>query len=273
MTEANAEVSPPAAAQRLSGRTALVTGAGRGIGAAIATRLGREGAHVIAADIDAEPAEALVAELTQAGASAEAANVDIGSNESVAALADSVKQSHGECAIVVNCAAILDMTPMTGMALDHYRDVININQDGAIRVSLAFLPLIKAAKTGRRIVNIASIIGIRGARECIPYATAKGGVISFTRAAACDLGADGITVNAIAPGFIDTRMAHLPDGSGHEHQTDWFQDIYMKYGRILLGRPGNPDDIAGPAYFFCSDDARYVTGQVLLVDGGVSATF
>jgi NAD(P)-dependent dehydrogenase (short-subunit alcohol dehydrogenase family) len=90
---------------------------------------------------------------------------------------------------------------------------------------------------------------------------------------ACDLADSGIIVNAIAPGFIDTPMCILPDGSGHEHDQPWFKDIYIKYRRIPLGRAGLPDDIAGPALFFCSDDAKYVTGQILLVDGGLSATF
>jgi NAD(P)-dependent dehydrogenase (short-subunit alcohol dehydrogenase family) len=82
-----------------------------------------------------------------------------------------------------------------------------------------------------------------------------------------------ITRNTIAPGYIVTRMAILPDSSGHEHETEWFKNIYLKFGRILLGRAGKPDDVAGPVFFLCSDDSRYVTGQVLLVDGGVSATF
>lgn len=260
-------------AQRLLGRVALVTGGGRGIGAAIARRLAVEGAHVVIADIDLAPAEELAGELTGAGFSAEAATVDIASDESVDGLAERIDKAHGACAILVNCAAILDMTPLDGMTMEHYRHVIDINQDGAIRVTLRFLSLIRAAPEGRRIVNISSIMGVRGQRECIPYATAKGAIVNFTRAAAADLGPDGITVNTIAPGFIDTRMALLPDGSGHEHETDWFQDIYMKYGRILLGRAGKSEDIAGPAFFLCSDDACYVTGQVMLVDGGVSATF
>ena len=116
-------------------------------------------------------------------------------------------------------------------------------------------------------------MGARGSRDALAYSTAKGGIINMTRALACDLGTDGIVVNAIAPGFIDTRMALLPDGSGHEHETEWFQDIYIKHRRIPLGRAGQPDDVAAAAMFFCGDDCRYVTGQILMVDGGVSATF
>jgi NAD(P)-dependent dehydrogenase (short-subunit alcohol dehydrogenase family) len=142
-----------------------------------------------------------------------------------------------------------------------------------VRVTLALLPLVKAGGAGGRILNIASIMGVRGQPDAIPYSTAKGAIVNFTRALAADLGRHGITVNAVAPGFINTRMAELPDGTGHEHDTDWFREIYLRYGRILLGRAGTPDDIAGPAFFLCSDDARYVTGQILLVDGGVSATF
>jgi NAD(P)-dependent dehydrogenase (short-subunit alcohol dehydrogenase family) len=141
---------------------------------------------------------------------------------------------------------------------------------GTVACTLALHPLMTAG--WGRIVNVGSIMGLRGQRDAIAYSAAKGGIAAFTRALAADLGARGIAVNAIAPGFIDTRMAVLPDGT-HEHASGWFRDIYLKHGRILLGRAGRPEDVAGPAYFLCSEDARYVTGQVLLVDGGVSATF
>jgi len=255
--------------QRLSGRRAVVTGAARGIGEAIARRLAREGARVLVADIDKDAAEAVAAELPGAVAVA----VDIASDASVATLADAAMRHFGGCEILVNNAAILDMTGIETMTMAHYRKVLDINQDGAVRTTLALLPLIKAAGAGKRIVNIASIMGVRGQPDAVPYSTAKGAIVNFTRAVAADLGRHGITVNAIAPGFIDTRMALLPDGTGHEHDTDWFKDIYLKYGRILLGRAGKPDDLAGPVFFLCSDDAAYVTGQILLVDGGVSATF
>jgi NAD(P)-dependent dehydrogenase (short-subunit alcohol dehydrogenase family) len=252
----------------LYNRIALITGAARGIGEGIARRFAREGAKVIVADIDVAEAEDLARAI-----GAEAQHVDITSAPSVAALADHIQDAHGHLDILVNNAAILDMTSIHALTFDHYRHVMDVNLDGTIRVTMAMLPLIEQTGAARRILNIASIMGVRGQPDAIPYSTAKGGVINFTRALAADLGKQGICVNAIAPGFIDTRMALLPDGSGHEHETEWFREIYLKHGRILLGRSGTADDIAGPACFLCSDDSRYVTGQILLVDGGVSATF
>ncbi len=254
----------------LKGRIALVTGAAGGIGLAIAARLAREGASVVIADIKAEQAEKAVGDLP---GDVIAHPVDIGSETSIAALKDAIATRCGRLEILVNNAAILDATGFAKMTMADYLRVIEINQHGAIRVTMAMIDLLRKGGEGKRILNIASIMGVRGSRNSIPYSTAKGGIVNFTRALACDLADEGIIVNAIAPGFIDTDMAQLPDGSGHEHQTDWFQDIYVKYGRIPLRRAGLPDDIAGPAFFLCSDDARYITGQILLVDGGVSATF
>ena len=116
-------------------------------------------------------------------------------------------------------------------------------------------------------------MGLRGSKDSIPYSTAKGGVINLTRCLAVDLAKYNINVNAICPGFINTRMALLPDGSGHEYETDMFKDVYLKHERIPLIRTGKSEDISGPAFFLCSKDSDYITGQMLLVDGGISAIF
>ncbi|MBM3586085.1 MAG: SDR family oxidoreductase [Alphaproteobacteria bacterium] len=258
--------------RKLGGRVAVVTGGARGIGFAIAARLAEEGAAVVLADMRVETAREAAASIRAGGGEAAALPVDIGDNASVAALAAEVDRLHGRCEILVNNAAISDTTGIDRMTMERYHEVIRVNQDGAIRVTVAFLPLLRKAGPGRRILNIASIMGLRGSPDAIPYSTAKGAIVNFTRALACDLAPDGIMVNAIAPGFVDTPMSILADGS-HEYNADWFRDIYVKYGRIPLRRFGKPADMAGPAYFLCSDDAQYVTGQILSVDGGVSATF
>ena len=253
----------------LQGKISVVTGGARGIGAAIAARLSADGATVIIADIDAQAATSQAVLLKNGSAM----QIDIGSDASVVKFADFLKNKFGCCNILVNNAAILDMTGINELTMARYRHVLNINQDGAVRLTTALLPLLLADGPGARIVNISSIMGLRGQPNSVPYSMAKGAIANFTRSLAADLGHQGINVNAIAPGFIDTDMAQLPDGSGHEHETEEFLDIYLKYGRILLRRVGQPKDIAGPVSFLCSKDADYITGQVILVDGGVSATF
>ena len=259
-------------AKRLAGRVAVVTGGAQGIGLGIAKRLGEEGAAIVLADVNAEVARQAAARLTAQGLDAHAIPVDIGSDASVTALAAEVDGKFGRCEILVNNAAVGSDTHIETMQMEDYKRVININQDGVVRMTMAFVPLLKKAPHGRRVLNIASIQGIRGWPNQLAYATAKGAVVNFTRAAACDLASYDIMVNAIAPGFVDTPMSILADGS-HEYDADWFRDIYVKHGRIPLRRFGTPADMAGPAFFLCSDDAQYVTGQILSVDGGASATF
>ncbi|CAN5194064.1 SDR family NAD(P)-dependent oxidoreductase [soil metagenome] len=258
-----------ALAKRLAEKVALVTGGARGIGEAIARRFAEEGASVIIADIDLKEAADTAARLDNAIA----VQVNIADDISIASLARSIKAAHGRLDILVNNAAILDATALKDLTMARYRRVLDVNLNGALDVTLAVLPLMRQTRGGGRILNIASIMGVRGSRDSIPYSTAKGGLVNLTRCLAADLGSEGITVNALCPGFINTRMAELPDGSGHEHDTEWFKDIYLKHGRILLGRAGLPADLAGPAFFLCSDDSAYVTGQILLVDGGVTAIF
>jgi NAD(P)-dependent dehydrogenase (short-subunit alcohol dehydrogenase family) len=258
--------------RRLAARVAVVTGGAQGIGQAIAARLAKEGATVIIADINGDGAAAAAASLAAQGLAAEAETVDIGDDGSVAAFARRVADRHGHCEILVNNAAIADGTGIKGMSMARYAEVVNINQHGAVRMSVAMVDLILKAGKGRRIVNVASIMGVSAWPDAVPYCTAKGAIVNFTRAMACDLAGDGVTVNALCPGFVNTPMSILPDGS-HEYDSDWFRDTYVKYAKIPLRRWAEPEDIAGPAFFLCSDDAAYVTGQVLLVDGGASATF
>lgn len=255
--------------RRLEGRVAVVTGGAQGIGFGIAQRLAADGAVIVVADIAREAGESAAAKL---GGTATATSVDIGDDGSVRALAGEIEKRFGRCEILVNNAAINADTNADTMRMEDYHRVIRVNQDGAVRMVLNLLPLIKKAPMGRRILNISSIQGIRGWPNQLAYATAKGALVNFTRALACDLAPHDILVNAIAPGFVDTPASILADGR-HEYDSDWFRDIYVKWGRIPLRRYANPADIAGPAYFLCSDDSNYVTGQILSVDGGASATF
>jgi NAD(P)-dependent dehydrogenase (short-subunit alcohol dehydrogenase family) len=257
----------------LLGTIALVTGGARGIGLGIAKRFAAEGGTVVVADIDVQSAETAAADIVSGGGCAMAIEMDVSDAASVRSAATQIADRYGGLDILVNNAAVADIRGFDALTLEHYSRILKVNLDGVLIVSMAIVPLIRARTTDGRILNIASIQGVRGAPGAIAYSTAKGGVVNLTRSMACDLAKDGIVVNAIAPGFIDTPMCLLPDGSGHEHDQAWFQDIYIKYRRIPLGRAGMPADVAGPAVFFCSADAGYVTGQILLVDGGVSATF
>ena len=257
---------------RLDGRVAIVTGAARGIGHGIAARLIAEGARVAIADINAEGAAEAAAEFNAASAdSAFAIATDISDGDSVAQTVAAVDARWGRMDILVNNAALNDGTPFDGLDFEQYSAVLRVNLDGALRCIVAAVPHLERSPCPR-ILNISSIQGLRAWPDTMGYATAKGGLVNMTRAAAVDLAPRGILVNAIAPGFINTPACIMADGV-HEHDTAWFKDVYMKYGKIPAGRPGQPDDIAGPALFLCSEDCAYVTGQILSVDGGLTATF
>lgn len=255
----------------LAHRAAVVTGAGQGIGAAVARRLAAESAHVYVTDIDCDRATRVADEINAAGGSSQAERMNIADQAEAAALVARIQARDGRLDILVNNAGIEDSIGFPELTMEHYRKILAVNLDGALIVSMAMLPLLRQSSAGR-IVHMSSIQGLRGWPGATSYQVAKGALVNLTRSMACDLAPLGINVNAIAPGFVDTPMCIRPDGS-HEHNDPWYQEIYIKWGRIPLRRAALPEDIAGPTLFFCTDDSRYVTGQTLLVDGGASATF
>ncbi|RVJ38966.1 SDR family NAD(P)-dependent oxidoreductase [Sinorhizobium medicae] len=253
----------------LAGKVVLVTGAARGIGAAISVRLWQEGMFVYAADIDEEA----LAGAAPAGADERwiPAGVDITDRGSIDRLIAAIGLRFGVLHGLVNNAAMLDASLLAELDYDRYRRVVATNLDGALLCVLSALELIKASAPSA-IVNIASIMGMAGLRDAIPYSTAKAGLINMTRNLAVELAPQSIRLNAVAPGFIDTRMARLADGSS-EYATEEFREVYLKHRRLPLGHPGTAEDIAGPVAFLLSSDARYITGHTLVVDGGVTATY
>jgi NAD(P)-dependent dehydrogenase (short-subunit alcohol dehydrogenase family) len=258
--------------KRLSGRVALVTGAARGIGLAAAKRLAEEEARILMSDIDADVLEQATAALAARGLTVAQTVCDVADPTSVTAMVERAVRKWGRIDILINNAAISDDTPIEDLSDAHWRHVLAINLDSALHAAKAALPYLKQSPAGS-IVNIASVQGIRGQPHSMAYATAKGGLVNLTRCMAVDFGPFGIRANAVAPGYIDTRMAEQKHGTPHEHRTDWFQDIYFKYGRMPLRRAGQPDDVAGPILFLAGDDSLYMTGTVLVVDGGFTATY
>ena len=256
---------------RLQDRVALVTGAARGIGLAAARVLAEAGARVLMCDRDEEVVLAAAGDLLKAGLTVKAAKADVSDQASIAAAVGAAVSAWGRLDILVSNAAITDDTPFEAISAERWHQVMNVNLDSVLYGAQAALPHLKRSPCAS-IVNVASIQGLRGQPNSTAYATAKGAVVNLTRCMAVDFGPLGVRVNAIAPGYIDTRMA-LMHGNVHEHQTDWFQDVFIKHGRLPLRRPGKAEDVAGPILFLASDDSRYVTGQVLVVDGGLTCTY
>ena len=254
----------------LLGKVALVTGGAQGIGSFIVKRFLEEGASVIIADIDQDEFKRNFKKDTDNLLFIKA---DLTHSDGIDKIYKQVYSKFKKLNILVNNAAILDATPLKKLTMSHFNHVINNNMNTVLSVTLKFIDILKSKKEKNKILNISSIMGLRGSKDSIPYSTAKGGVINLTRCLAVDLAKYNINVNAICPGFINTRMALLPDGSGHEYETDMFKDVYLKHERIPLIRTGKSEDISGPAFFLCSKDSDYITGQMLMVDGGISAIF
>ena len=242
----------------LEGQVAIVTGASRGIGRAIAIALAAEGAKVVvnyASSVSA--AEAVVAEITDKGGEAIAIHADVSHEVQVDNLIKSAIEKWGRVDILVNNAGITRDTLLLRMKLEDWQSVIDLNLTGVFLATRAVSKIMLKQKSGR-IVNIASVAGQMGNAGQANYSAAKAGVIGFTKTVAKELASRGITVNAVSPGFIATDMtAELKN-----------TDEILKF--IPLGRYGQPEDIAGMVKFLAADPAAaYITGQVFNVDGGM----
>ena len=255
--------------KRLKNKKAIVTGGSRGIGEGIVNRLYNEGVEIIIADIREELAQNLIKDLDHNQISFFQA--DLSQEEEIKKLMDYTKTKWGSLDFLINNAGIEDGYTLADQTYESYRKTMKVNMDAPFLCSKYALSLLEKSQTAR-IVMITSIQGVRGYKGNISYNTAKGGLINMTRVLAVELAEKNILVNSVAPGFINTPLSVMKDGN-LEWDTDWFNDVYLKYEKLPMGRYGNPDDIAGAVYFFCSEDSKYVTGQTLLVDGGVSSTF
>lgn len=247
--------------QELAGRVALVTGAGRNIGAAIARDLAAAGAAVIVnARGNAAEAEAVAASIRAAGGRAAIALGDVADPAAAAAMVRVAIESFGRLDILVNNAAIRREIPFAEMDFVAWRDVLGVCLDGAFHVTKAALDALRASGQGA-IINIGGLTGHTGAPHRAHVVTAKAGLAGFTRALAHDLAGDGITVNLVAPGMIDT--ARGPGGSATPHAPG-----HRAGRKTLVGREGTSEEVASAVRFLAGPAARYVTGQSIHVNGG-----
>ena len=241
----------------LSGRIALVTGASRGIGKAIAAKLAAQGAHVIAA-ARGENAKSVADEIVAAGGKAEPVALDITEPGACEAVVAGALGRHGRIDILVNNAGITKDQLLLRMKRDDWDSVLATNLTANFVLTQAVLkPMLK--QRGGRIVSISSVVGQAGNAGQANYAASKAGIIGFSKAVALEVASRGITVNVVAPGLIDTDMTRAITNSAHE---EWAS-------RIPLKRLGSPEDIAAAVCFLASDEASYITGQVLAVNGGM----
>lgn len=243
---------------RLENRIAIVTGAGQGIGRAIALGMACEGAGLVIADLDEANAGAVSREIERVGGKASALYTDISNEGSVRGMIDHTLNKHGRVDILVNNAGVFPTSSVEEMAEEEWDRVIGTNLIGTFLCSRAVVPHLLTQRSGR-IISLTSGRAFQGARHGAHYAASKAGIIAFSKSLALELAPYGITVNVICPGITDTAQ---PRG----HQTE--EQIYAQGQRIPLGRIGQPEDLAGPAIFLASDAAGFITGQTILVNGG-----
>ena len=242
----------------LKGEVALVTGASRGIGQAIAVALGRAGAYVVGTATSASGAEAIGKHLKEAGVSGEGQVLNVNDAAAVDGVLKGMESSCGAVSILVNNAGITRDNLLLRMSEEEWDAILDTNLKSVYRLSKAVLrPMMKARKG--RIISITSVVGATGNPGQSNYAAAKAGIMGFTKALAREIGSRNITVNAVAPGFIETDMTRALSEQQREALV----------GQIPLGRLGSPDDIAQAVLYLASPAAAYITGSTLHVNGGM----
>jgi 3-oxoacyl-[acyl-carrier protein] reductase len=239
------------------GKVALVTGASRGIGRAIALQLARRGAHVIAAARESN-AQGTVDEIARSGGRAECASVEMTDSASIEALVAGTVERHGRLDVLVSNAGIARDQLVLRMKRADWDEVIATNLTGTFTLCQAALKSMIRRRSGR-IIAISSVVGQTGNAGQANYAASKAGLIGFCKSLAREVASRNVTVNVVAPGLIETDMTRA---LGDAVQRDWA-------AQIPLGRPGTPDDVAAAVCFLASDEASYITGQVLAVNGGM----
>jgi 3-oxoacyl-[acyl-carrier protein] reductase len=241
----------------LQDKVSLVTGASRGIGRAVARELAARGATVLAAARDQEKLAAVVSAIVAEGGKALAVPLDVADRASVEAAFEAILKAHGRLDHLVNNAGITRDNLVLRMKPEDWQQVLDTNLTGAFLCTQAALrPMLK--QRGGRIVNITSVVGLTGNPGQANYAASKAGLVGFTRSVAREVASRSITVNAVAPGFIETDMTAAMSDKAREAVASL----------IPLGRVGQPEDVAAAVAFLVSDRAAYITGQVLSVDGG-----
>lgn len=243
----------------LTGKVAVVTGAGRGIGKAIALRLADEGASIVVNYRSSEKeAKELVEEIREKGGTAECVQGDVSFLEDAEKVIKFAAEKFGRLDILINNAGITRDTLLLRMKEEDFDKVLQVNLKGVFNCTKHASAIMLKQKSGR-IINISSVVGIIGNAGQANYAAAKAGIIGFTKSIAKEIGARGITVNAIAPGFITTDMTDV--------LSDKIKEKLIE--NVPLKKLGSPEDIANCAAFLVSDNASYITGQVINVDGGM----
>jgi meso-butanediol dehydrogenase/(S,S)-butanediol dehydrogenase/diacetyl reductase len=256
---------------KLDSRSVVITGAARGIGAGVAKRLGTEGANVTVADLNAEGAEQVAAEIREAGGRAIGVGVDVGDRDSFKGALDAAVNEFGRLDVLFNNAGISKAQHFLEVTEEDFNRIMRVNGLGVLFGMQEAAKIYKEQGGGGKIVNTASIAGKEGFPLFPAYSASKSAVISLTQSGARDLGGEGITVNAFCPGVVVTEIwDQLDEDSRKVGETEREGQLLEESSQgIPVGRTSTPEDIAGLCVFLASEDADYITGQSINVDGGL----